>query len=210
MKRILLMIAIVCLAVTPASAALFQNGSFENGSNPPVSGFSTLAGGSTDITGWTVGGSGVDWVGSYWNASQGARSIDLSSTSIGWISQSFSTTPNTAYRLSFDMAGNPEGGSGVSKIKNMLVTVGGNNGAFETFSFDTTGKTTTSMGWANHSFVFTALSGQTTLTFMSLEPSAYGPAIDNVNVATVPIPPAVWLLGTGLVGLVAIRRKRTK
>ncbi len=36
------------------------------------------------------------------------------------------------------------------------------------------------------------------------------PSIDNLNVEPVPIPGAVWLLGSGLVGMVALRRKSNK
>jgi hypothetical protein len=43
------------------------------------------------------------------------------------------------------------------------------------------------------------------------EPSdAYNFNVSLSSMQTVPIPAAVWLLGSGLVGLVAIRRKRTK
>ncbi len=34
--------------------------------------------------------------------------------------------------------------------------------------------------------------------------------LSNIAVSTVPIPAAVWLLGSGLLGLVAVRRKRAK
>jgi len=34
--------------------------------------------------------------------------------------------------------------------------------------------------------------------------------LDNVNISTVPIPAAIWLLGSGLVGLVGVRRRMRK
>jgi len=213
LTALLVFIMVSVASTSTSSAGLIVNGGFEAGGYSPTqpgADYMTLNAGSTALTGWQIGGSGVDWVGTYWQASQGTKSIDLSSTGIGWISQTIATTANTAYRLSFDMAGNPEGGSGVSKIKNMLVTLGGASGAFQMYTFDTTGKTKTDMGWLPLTLSFVAQGPSTTLTFMSLEPGAYGPAIDNVDVATVPIPPAAWLLGSGLLGLVAIRRKRTK
>jgi hypothetical protein len=63
------------------------------------------------------------------------------------------------------------------------------------------------MGWLDHSFLFTALTNSVTIQFTSLEGDAFGAALDNVRIEAVPIPAAVYLLGTGLVGLVVLRRK---
>jgi choice-of-anchor C domain-containing protein len=206
MNRILLTIAIVCLAVTPASAALFQNGSFENGLNPPTSGFSTLYGGSTDISGWTVGGHSIDWIGDYWQPAEGARnSVDLNGNAPGSISQAFDTTPGTTYRVTFAMAGNPDSGD---RYKDLRVTA---NGTSADYTFDILGKTHSIMGWDTREFFFAASGSQTTLlTFLSLETDAYGPALGNVTVAPVPAPATIYLLVTGLIGLVGMRRRNTK
>jgi choice-of-anchor C domain-containing protein len=205
MKRLLLIIAIVSLAVTPASAAFFQNGSFESGINPPGSGFTTLYGGSTAITGWTVWGHSIDWIGNYWQpAASSNRSIDLNGNGRAWIWQRFDTTPGMVYRVSFDMAGNPDGGD---ESKDLRVSAGNYTGLF---NFNTNGTSLANMGWVTKEFFFTASELQTTLIFASRENGSYGPAIDNVDVSAVPLPPALILLFTGLMGLIGVRRTMRK
>jgi hypothetical protein len=93
-------------AGSSAQAASFTNGSFELGSDPGS--FSTVfQGDGATITGWLVGGpsgASVDYIGSYWEAADGTRSIDLSGTSnypdgpIKWgeISQTFDTISGQA------------------------------------------------------------------------------------------------------------------
>ena len=93
-----------------AQAASFTNGSFELGTDPGS--FSTVfQGDGATITGWLVGGpsgASVDYIGSYWEAADGSRSVDLSGTSdypdglIKWgeISQTFDTISGQTYRVS--------------------------------------------------------------------------------------------------------------
>ncbi|MCS6865847.1 MAG: choice-of-anchor C family protein [Gemmataceae bacterium] len=189
-----------------ASASIIINGSFEQGTNlPPTNGFVTLSSGSTAITGWTVGGAGIDWIDNgYWNASQGLRSLDLSAVNAGSISQTFSTIPGQAYLVQFDMAGNTDGGPA---IKTLTADVGAGP---ITFSFDTTGRSRPgNMGWETKSFVFTATSSTTTLTFTSTVTTAFGPALDNVSVTPIPEPMSLMVLGGLMVsGLAAVRRRK--
>ena len=53
--------------------------------------------------------------------------------------------------------------------------------------------------------LFTA-SGPTTISFTGSQGAKYI-GLDNVTVSSVPLPPAVLLLGSGLVGLGLLRRK---
>ena len=159
-------------SVMPVSAAPLNNGSFELGTDPGS--FTQLADGSTVITNWTIGGNGVDYIGTYWTASDGSRSIDLSATDTGSVSQTFTTIVGVPYKVTFDMAGNPAGGN---QIKNMTVSAGG---APTAYTFDITGHNLVSMGWTSKTFNFVATSTSTTLTFTSLEANAFGPALDNV------------------------------
>src|SRR5258708_31625129 len=53
-----------------------SNGSFETGTFDAQA-FDTLSAGSTAITDWTVDSGTIDWIGTYWTASNGSRSIDL-------------------------------------------------------------------------------------------------------------------------------------
>lgn len=197
-------------AASVAHAAPFQNGSFENGSGAPAS-LTTLGPGDTSITGWTVTGNGIDWIGSYWTAADGAYSLDLSAGAAGGIEQTFDTVAGHNYSVTFSLAGNGAGGSTVKSVQ-----VQATGGAASVYTFDTTGFSYSNMGWATQTYAFTATGSSTTLTFTSQENSAYGPALDNVAVADVtPVPtPALslWaMLGlAGLLAVAALRRRHVR
>ena len=196
------------LAGRPTQAASFTNGSFELG--PNSAGFITLNTGSTAIPGWLVLGDSIDY-GSGWQASDGTRSVDLSGQGPGRIQQSFDTILGATYQVLFDLAGNP-GGAPTEKL--LRVNATGNTN--QDYSFDTTGKTFTAMGWQTLTYNFTATSPSTTLLFTSLTNTPFGPALDNVRVGTgggtpvtpvTPVPTPALL--PGLIGLgAAAWRKR--
>src|SRR5690242_6858015 len=94
--------------------AIFQNGSFEFGTAPGS--FLPLQPGARDIVGWEVISSfnnvpgGIDYVGTFWPASHGNRSLDLNGTpGVGGVAQTFDSTPNQTYHVQFDMAGHFSG-----------------------------------------------------------------------------------------------------
>lgn len=202
--------AVVLAILTPtlAQANLLSNGSFETntGGFAPSDGFDTLAAGNTAISGWTIDGLGVDYVGNYWQAQQGQWSIDLDGTNNlgnaqGSISQSFSVTPGKNYTVTFFLAGNPDGGPAG---KNLAVTV---DSALQTFAFNDTGDSRGAMGYVAASFGFTATTPTELLDFQSLTPGFFGPVIDNVDVElsnggghTVPEPASLGLLLVSLTG----------
>ena len=190
------------LIVTPVQAAnLIQNGSFENGANPGL--FQTINAVSTVITGWTVSQGSIDYIGTVWQASNGVRSLDLSGGNAGRIQQTFNTTVGKTYRVTFDLAGNPNTSP---TIKQMRISAAGSS---DNFSFDITGKSTTNMGWLSKSWDFTANSTTTTLEFISLTNSFDGPALDNVSVIALSSPPpsipepssVLGLLSLGVLGI---------
>jgi choice-of-anchor C domain-containing protein len=208
MKYILAGAVVLCGSLSAFGAA-FTNGSFETGTNPGV--FTTLGVGSTAITGWTVTAGTIDYIGTYWTAADGTRSVDLSGNGPGAISQTFDTLQNQNYQVIFNLAGNPDGGP-VTKTLGVSI----NGGAPATFTFNTTGATKATMGWVTRFLNFTSNnSGSTTLVFSSLDNpgTAYGPALDNVRIANfgaaTPEPGTWFLIGSGLITIGAIQRRRT-
>ena len=205
------LLAVLLCALSPAAQAnLLTNGSFEVGPVPGT--FVNLTGGSTAITGWTVTGTTIDYVGSLWEASDGSRSLDLDG-SIGWphtnggVAQSFATMPGMAYVVSFDLAGNPYN---TPTIKPMRVAAAGQS---QDFTFDSTGRSVVNMGWLAQSWSFTAVAAMTTLEFRSLTQApqiGWGAALDNVSVSVVPEPAgwALMLAGMALLGGLSRRSVR--
>src|SRR5262249_24519791 len=87
---------------------LLVNGSFEEGPDPGA--FLPVNKDSTDIKGWTVTRGQIDYIGSFWPAADGKRSLDLhGSPGFGGVSQTFPTVKGQKYRVTFALAGNPEG-----------------------------------------------------------------------------------------------------
>lgn len=216
-RALALSLAVMALVgITPAlsRADLIQNGSFELGPNP--GGHLTLGAGSTAITGWTVVGAGlesgenIDYIGTTWVASHGSRSLDLNGYyKTGGIEQGFNTTVGKTYRVTFDMAGNPDPRP---VVKTMQVSAIGHTTQSGDFSFDITGKSRTAMGWETMEWEFVADAPYTTLRFMSTvtgaNVDAWGPALDNVRVT--PVPGAALLAFAGLgVAKWRLRRRET-
>lgn len=203
--------AMALVASAPVSAVTIVNGSFELGVDPGSS-FSTQAAGSSAITGWTVGGAGVDYIGGYWMASDGVRSIDLSALSAGSVSQSLETVIGQSYTVSFDLSGNPDNGAG-GKLS--VISVSGSLPSIQTYTVGAN-NSHSNMNWETYSYNFTAFSTTSILTFASAEYNPYGPALDNVSIltdggigSTVP-EPATWamlMVGFGMVGY-SVRRRR--
>jgi choice-of-anchor C domain-containing protein len=183
--------------VAPGAAratSLVTNGSFELGTAPGS--FADKLFGDTSITGWTVidgrntitpGTGSVDYIGSYWTASNGVRSLDLDGTTPGGVQQSLATIAGHEYQVVFDMAGNIDG---PPAVKVLVATPDGTT----VFSFDPPpGTTRTNMHWQTNGFDFTATGSSVMLKFQSLtvpsgtpgtqgHPGSFGAAIDNVIV----------------------------
>lgn len=172
-----MMAAILTVGLTGVvnAASLSTNGSFETGTDPGV--FSTLvAGDTTTIPDWTVVSGSVDYIGTYWDSADGDRSLDLTGVNAGAVSQTLSTVAGHSYTVKFDLAGNPEG---APVVKTLNVDAGG---VPTVYTFDTTGKTLTDMGWQEKTYTFTATGASTTLTFASQDDTFFGPALDNVRI----------------------------
>lgn len=156
------------------------NGSFELGEDPPTT-WVSLPDGSTSVYGWVVS-TEVDWVTGTWQPSEGSASIDLASYVPGAISQFLPTEVGQQYTVQFDLAGNPITGNW-SPVKTLHASAAGTN---ENFTFDTTGFSTSNMGWRTETFTFTATDTSTELRFTAGAGSgAAGPALDNVVVTPV-------------------------
>lgn len=203
MRALLAGVAIASLWTVAAHAAAintFTNGSFEVGTDPGDSFIEINAPDLKTISGWTVDSGSIDYIGTYWQAAEGSRSIDLSGSGPGRISQTFFTTPGQTYVVTFSIAGNPEGAPAVKELNAEVNSVVTSDVADPLFSFNASGKTKSNMGWTDVSFTFVG-SGQDNLSFAENSPGAYGAALDNVRVGTVPLPASAPMFGAALLVL---------
>lgn len=89
-----------------AKANLILNGSFELGVDSGKA-ITIFAFKNIFIENWDVYLNIIDYIGIYWLASDGQKSIDVSGEIAGAIQQSFVTTVGYQYKVTFDLAGNP-------------------------------------------------------------------------------------------------------
>ena len=196
-------------------AAGLVNGSFENTSGFVDNGQNTmtLGGGSTTMTGWTVTGDALAWIGPRnpfgVSASDGGWFLDLTDYAngapFGGVSQSVTTLVGASYSLTFDLGRFDDGGADPT----VHVTAGS---AFGDFTHVGPGSNL----WAIQTFNFVAASSSTAITIQGSGGYSYI-GLDNVSLVktagppTVAVPePATWammLVGFGGLGA-ALRRSR--
>lgn len=156
---------------------LIRNGDFE--ANGAVTAWQSLHAGSSGIAGWRITSGYADLVGRWWQPAGGSDSVEVGTPGPGAIEQSVATVPGRRYRLSFALAGNPEG---PPRVKTLIVSAGP---ARRAFTFDTAGRTRQNMGWRTQTLDFTAAASTTTIGFTRTDGSPrsgwYGPAIDDVS-----------------------------
>lgn len=210
---LIIIVVLIGLSSSAHATNLLTNGGFEDlqGAYNPGAAFVTLAAPSNAIPGWTVQSGSVDWIESYWQASQGTKSLDLA----GYyqhgliLSDPFATQVGKTYRVSFDMAGNPD-----QPYAKSLVSVATADQALASyiFTFDQSGNTKSNMGWVTKIFDFVAQYDSTQIIFgdftnMATNPNeAWGAALDNVSVEVLPEPATFALFGAGLAVLLCYRR----
>ncbi len=175
MKKLILTSVFIMLFAGPTFGQIL-NGSFETGPDFGSGNFVRVNPGGTDIASWTVVSGNVDYLGPHVAVCDGIRTVDMNGSGPGAMSQTFGTTPGTEYRVTFCMAGNP---NGAPAVKTLDVSVTG--GSTRSYQFDTTGLTLSNMGWTQNTYAFEATGPSATITFTSTTlNSAYGPVLDNV------------------------------
>ncbi len=195
-------------------------GSFELGAFTPrgsgMANFQSLTSGATTVTGWTVGGVGVDWLSTPAYAAQdGVHAIDLGyyDSGAGSIATSIATVVGATYSLTFYAAAVP----GFPAYTNAgHVSAGSLTSQAFAPPFSALNDFANQV-YTPYAFNFTALGTTTAISFSADSIfTGYGPVIDQVSVQLLSLPggvpePSAWTLmigGFGLAGA-ALRRKRS-
>lgn len=208
---------VVILIAVALQTAVFSKGNSKTGSNNHESKYSrSLAGGSNTGDGWVAGEAGGDSTNDYLTEPDGDKSIDLAVIPYvpGSIRQAVDISPGKLSDVRFAMAGNPDDQARTSFEGLPGSDSGDGQGTGETTGYS---NTTGSPGiggtnLADGPFQFLASGGQTTLPPATNDPSdsinPTGSALDDGKATTVPEAGALFLFGSGLIGLVGYRRVR--
>ena len=193
-----------------ASANLITNGGFEDKTNFVPDGNNTMSlfAGSTAMTGWTVTGDSLAWIGTPnpfgLSAHGGDFFLDLTDYPVnapfGGVSQTISTVAGQTYSMTFYLGSSSN--YGLPSAVN--VTAGDAN---QTFTSTLTG----SDNWEVETLSFKALGGSTLVTLQGVTGYAYigldDISIDGVGGVPEPAAWALMLAGFGMIGA-TLRRRR--
>jgi choice-of-anchor C domain-containing protein len=137
--------------------------------------------------GWHITSGNVDLVGpSSAQAAEGLQFIDLDGNGAagpGTIAQTLQTLPGHQYRLSFRLAGNPNGDPVIKTVRASLGTT------TQDFSFDTTGHSNIDLGWVEDRVDALSCASTMPLILSSTTPGIRGPNIDAVSVVDLGLAP---------------------
>ena len=205
-----IMCGLLTLGMAGASAAnanLVVNGSFEDGDYTGANwSWKTLYAGDTSLTGWDIGGVGVDWhsPAEFSPIMFGEKALDLNLNGVtdsGILSQSFATDPGEWYTLKFYMAAPGQ----FDASREVKVDVAGVEKTFSMPSAYNLGLT-----WEEFSLNFLAADVNTRLAFSSASGAYWGPVLDNVSVdhaVVTPEPASVVLFSLGGAAMAFARRR---
>ena len=197
-KKMIVVAAMAMLSIgvqVGTASADLVNGGFETG----------------DFTGWTLTNVDLnnDFVMVVTNSGNpssppnpGSYEAMLGKTgSIGTISQTFATTSGQEYKVSFWLA------SDGLNTANTNVFQAQWNGVAQ--NLNPVLNANLSSPYTQYQFTATASDTSSTIAFnFQNDPSVFH--LDNVDATATPIPAAAWLLGSGLMGLVGMRRRTGK
>ncbi|MDX2487444.1 MAG: VPLPA-CTERM sorting domain-containing protein [Gammaproteobacteria bacterium] len=85
------------------------------------------------------------------------------------------------------------------------------DGAFQLFAgsvFSSSNAVFTTDGWATYTWTTTLDVGQIDVGLRNSQSAVYSIAYDNFTITAVPVPAAIWLFGSGLIGLIGIARRK--
>lgn len=128
------------------------------------------------------------------------------STPNGIISQEFNTNIGTQYILEFDFGRAGQNGD-TAALQVEILNMGGSSLVDDIVSDSNGGFPG---DYSPFSYFFIALSTETTLRFTdkSIGGNSFDVLLDDVSVSAVPVPAALWLFGTALIGLLGFNKRR--
>lgn len=197
------MIACAIATTTAGASNLVVNGSFET---PYLAGFNTThSAGSFGLTGWAIGGQGIDHD-SFFQPAHGLQTISTRWVGSSNVSQKVTTAASMVYTLSFAATRErPELVAGMASTRGVDVYWNSMVIGTVTLPPDPT-QTNASMNWQYYTFSVVGTGGLDELLFQDIDSGVNGFGVQLDDVRLVPAPGALALLGAG--GLMGGRRRR--